>query len=231
MTGNEARRRRSSGAALCLSALLVLGAGLSGCAQDDPDEPPAAAATPATRVCDGALDEAAAKALERLGGTQGFYESPGENPAGEPYTFAFSKAVASLRDGLTRYAGCGIHLTNGTKDSRPISFWIEAREDPLRKEGPDRRPERVTYYPLGVYADTRDGTSALLQFRCRVGKAGHTRPYLAVQMSHPDAKAPESATSKDRMTVLTSFARTLADELGCAGEARLPAEAPDPVSS
>ncbi|MFF2773765.1 hypothetical protein ACFVU3_02550 [Streptomyces sp. NPDC058052] len=207
--------------------MALVAVGLSGCSQE-PEEPPAPAATSAARVCDGAFDAPAAKALERIGGTEGFYEAAGETSDGERRTFAFSRAAASLRSGPPKYTGCAIRRANAGKDSRPISFWIEARERPPRKEDAGGEPDSVAYYPLGVHAETRDGDSALLFFRCRTGNTERSYPYLAVQMVDLSTESAERTTSRDRMTVLASFSRTLADSMGCADEARLPQQVPAP---
>ncbi|MFE3517051.1 hypothetical protein [Streptomyces sp. NPDC059166] len=41
--------------------------------------------------------------------------------------------------------------------------------------------------------------------------------------------APDG-TDKDQITVLTAASRALADELGCAAQAKLPTEVPDALS-
>ncbi|MFG2717984.1 hypothetical protein ACGFW5_06720 [Streptomyces sp. NPDC048416] len=87
---------------------------------------------------------------------------------------------------------------------------------------------RLTYFPMGALAYAQGGTMATVYFACRTRGNGRETPYVRAS-SISNGQLAGDSPAKDALTIVNSVSRRLADELGCANEAGLPATVPDPV--
>ncbi|MFE9119809.1 hypothetical protein [Streptomyces sp. NPDC007172] len=192
---------------------------------------PETKSTPASALCAGTLDTAAADALHRLAGTDKFTEDSGGGASGRPRQFSLKWATAHLHDDGIRPAECGIQKAKSygeywafnldftavpslpTRDRTAASF-------PVTRFGP------LTYFPLGATAYVQ-GNLATLYFTCRTRGNGEETEYVEAHSS-TEGHIEGSSKAKDRITILNSVSRRLAKELGCESEANLPTVVPDP---
>ncbi|MEU9099349.1 hypothetical protein [Streptomyces sp. NPDC048361] len=85
----------------------------------------------------------------------------------------------------------------------------------------------TTFIPVGASAYTEGSTYTTLYFKCHAqGGDGETQFVRASMISPQRLKG--NSQIKDRVTILNSVSRRLAEELGCAADASLPATVPDP---
>lgn len=184
----------------------------------------------AREVCDGTLSPPASAALERLAEDEGFHESTPRTLNG------VVRELSRLwkRNNPRQYAEyatlCLLEDTDSIYPALVIEFrWSDV--DP-RKMSPERglKPE-LTYYRIGVRAESSRRYGARLEFACEGPKQPETgakwiEAHLTVAYRHAD---PE-AQAKDQMLILHSASRRLAAALKCS-DANLPAS-PDlrPIS-
>lgn len=184
----------------------------------------------ASQVCDGTLDTAAVTALERLGGTDRFTELQGTKAPGTPYKFSLELAARTLHDKPTEKNVCLIYKADGENDFPllDISFHAQKSHPDLAEE--DKASDSgEMFFPLGLFASAQgdDGTS--LYFACPTEGSDGKTPYVKAEMY--SARGQVNPDGKGRMTVLNSVSRALAEELGCATQAKLPAEVPDALAT
>jgi hypothetical protein len=229
-------RRRQCGRyvrrALLAAVTLVVTVGVTSCSDNGSGsgngngKEPEAARTPASRICDGTLDKAAVAALKRLGGRDSFQELTGKTSKGEPNAFSLSRAAAHLHDGVELRSRCSVYVPGSYAPLVQVDF--KAMKDHPTKEGIKKvATYPVTFYPMGVYATTSQGNSTVLYFRCPTKGAEGDTPYVDAGIFSSVGERKEQSTSKDRMTILNSVSRRLADKLGCADAADLPPTVPD----
>ncbi|MBV7669015.1 hypothetical protein STHAL_05845 [Streptomyces halstedii] len=180
----------------------------------------------APQVCDGALSSAGAEALERIGGTGRFTEI---RIADDPdYRWSLKQAVKDLQADYTDVHKCLLYKASDKSGLPLVTFRFSSdsqHPDPAEDEDTDR-----LLFPIGLYAaaDKNFGTS--LYFACPVeGSEGRT-PYVKAEMYSAKNQVDPASTAEDRMTVLNDVSRALAQEAGCASEAKLPARLPAPTS-
>lgn len=226
-SGRRAGRSLLHRCCVVAAAAVTAVAGLSACSDDD--KSPQDSATPASRICDGALDAPAVRALERLGGTDGFEELTGKTSAGQPNRFSVSRAAAHVHDDVQLRSRCTVYKSGDTSGAPLIQVDFQATdshptEAAVLKEDPKAE---LTFYPLGVYAATSDENSTSLYFACTTKGAKGTTKYVDAGIFSTSSQLKGDSTSKDRMTILNAVSRRLATKLGCADEAHLPSSVPD----
>lgn len=222
------RRRRLVTRSVAAAATIAALAGLSACS-DDKDDSPDASATPAGRICDGALDEPAVAALKRLGGTDAFEELTGKTAGGQPNRFSLSRAAAHLHDGTELRSRCTVYVPGDNSGAPLVQLDFQAADKPPTRSGVEKAdPDKQrTYYPLGAYAATTEENSTVLYFACPTKGKDGTKPYVDAGVFSSANQLKGHSTSKDRMVILNSVARHLAEKLGCADKAQLPSTVPD----
>ncbi|MFJ1597196.1 hypothetical protein [Streptomyces sp. NPDC088261] len=211
-------------------AVLFGAAGCSGGSGDD--TPPGVTAE---QVCDGALDTAGAEALRRLGGTDRFTELTGTTEAGQPNAFSVARAAKHLHDEVGLRSRCTVYRA-GDRSGRPlVELDFKAASRFPGRGTVEKGARDLTYYPLGVLAYTKEANSTSLYFRCPTkgtgtAAAGTTAgtPYVNAGLFSTPARIEGGTSGEDRMTVLNSVSRRLADVLACADEAGLPERVPVP---
>ncbi|MHC5903377.1 hypothetical protein ACVNF4_05610 [Streptomyces sp. S6] len=205
---------------------LAVGMTLSLCActkESGENRPPRLSAD---QVCDGALDTEGRAALTRLSDVKEFEELTGKNDAGEPSKFSLVRATKHLHDRYEARSRCDIYKTGKGNDFPFVSIDFMASEHSLKpsKEG---RPKSVLFNVGSYAAVTENG--ALLYFNCATkGSAGSfvgDTPYVKGDMYSTSSAARDP---RDRMVILNSLARAVAEKLGCTAEADLPAKVPTP---
>ncbi|HEY8997006.1 MAG TPA: hypothetical protein VIM60_03865, partial [Edaphobacter sp.] len=194
--------------ALAVGMTLSLGACT---AESEGDKPPSLSAD---QVCDGALDAEGRAALTRLSDANSFEELTGENNAGEPRKFSLARAAKHLHDEYGARSRCDIYKTGKGNDFPVLSIDFMASKHSL-KPSKERRPESVLFN-VGSYADvTKNG--AYLYFNCAtkgsVGSFVGDTPYVKGEMFSTSFAARDP---RDRMVILNSLARAVAEEVGCA---------------
>jgi hypothetical protein len=214
---------RQSSSAAAVTAL----AGVSACSGsgDKKDDSPDASSTPASRICDGALDQSAVAALKRLGGTDSFQELASGGARG----FTVDRAATHLHDAVGKRSKCSVYLPDGKSDAPLIELDFQASDDYPSKSAVKKQEfgKNLVFYPIGVYAGTSDENSTTLYFACSTKGKDGTKKYVDAGAFTSADQLKGHSTSKDRMTILNSVARHLADKLGCADEAKLPTSVPE----
>ncbi|MFE7748069.1 hypothetical protein [Streptomyces sp. NPDC057428] len=203
--------------ALC-GALVV--AVLTGCSTDGPEQPKE---LPASQICDGSLGPSGESALKRISGTDRFTELDGSNEAGDPNAFSLPLAAQHLHDDLSDRNQCQPYKADN--DFPVLSIDFEARDshsDPTNVSADD-----LSIYPLGRFAVTHKGGGATLVFSCPTEGGGESTPYVRARLTVTKGQVGPDSTDKDQMAVLAAVSRALAEELGCAAQAKLPAVVPD----
>ncbi|WP_330461135.1 hypothetical protein OIB37_32275 [Streptomyces sp. NBC_00820] len=203
---------------------------VGGCSDDsgkgDGREPNANMA--ASKVCEGTLDHSAAAALQHLSGVDRFDELTGTNEAGESNTFSLSGAVGHLHDEYLERSACRVYKS-GDGSGEPlleVRFSASVNHPPSPEAGGDR-----VSYLLGVYA-LAGPTGADLFFRCptkptRDGAVVGDTDYVKAEMAAPAGRMRGDSVDRDRMVILNSMARSVAEAAGCASTAALPAQVPE----
>ena len=199
---------------------------ISGCS-DATDKGPSGA--PATQICDGALDKAAADSLRHLAGTDEFTELTGTTDANEPYKFSVERAAAHLHDQLEKRSRCILYKAEDKSGHPLIEMDFEAISDyPDQADAPKGGSKGQIIYPMGVFAVTNGNYGASLFFQCSTkGTKGLTQ-YVKASMFSSGDQLEGNSTSKDRMTILNSVSRHLAAQLSCSDKAKLPSGVPEP---
>ncbi|WP_143079047.1 hypothetical protein [Streptomyces monashensis] len=182
----------------------------------------------ASTICDGTLDTEAAGALQRLAGTNRFEEGTGTNEAGEPRKFSLRNTVEHLHDEYRKRGACWVY-TAGDDSGEPL-LEIRFSASSSHPSASQKESSGQTRYPLGVYANTGP-TGADLFFQCTtkapskdayIGDA----KYVKAELLSTATKIQGDSSDKDRMLILNSISRKLAQEAGCASEADLPTTVP-----
>ncbi|MFH9133268.1 hypothetical protein [Streptomyces sp. NPDC017524] len=178
----------------------------------------------AEQVCDGTLRESAQQALRRVSGTDRFTELTGRDASGEPGTFSLELAAKHLHGKIGERLDCNVYRADDDSGHPQLEVEFEPRADrPDMSKDDEHLP-----FALGVHAYVKGDGGAYLYFSCSTeGKQGKAS-YVKASMFTVAGVDPAS-TPKDRMTVLNDVARGLANELGCADEAALPDQVPEPV--
>ncbi|MFF4042158.1 hypothetical protein [Streptomyces sp. NPDC001816] len=219
--------------ALCFTAVAVL---VGGCSDDSgkghTSEPNTGVV--ASKICDGSLDSQAATALQRLSGTDRFDELTGTNEAGEPNAFSLNRAVKHLHDEYLKRSACWVYKS-GDESGTPlleIRFLASSNHPSSSEKQPGS--DRVRY-PLGVYA-LAGPYGADLFFRCPTkpttddAAIGSTN-YVKAEMTAPADHMRGGSVNKDRMMILNSMARAVAEAAGCPSTAALPKQVPEAKDS
>ncbi|WP_446040700.1 hypothetical protein [Streptomyces sp. SID1121] len=208
------------------TVVLLVAVGCSG--EPDHSAPPGVTAE---RVCDGALDTAGAEALKRLGGTDRFTELTGTTEAGQPNAFSVARAAKHLHDDTALRSRCTVYQAGDTSGRPLVELDFKAASRFPGRGDVESGARDLTYYPMGVLAYTKQENSTSLYFRCTTtgkGNAAAATPYVNAGLFSTPAQIEGDSTGKDRMTVLNSVSRRLADVLACGGEAGLPERIPVP---
>ncbi|MEV6056428.1 hypothetical protein [Streptomyces sp. NPDC052107] len=177
-------------------------------------------------ICDGTLDAAAVEALQRLAGTSRFDEGTGANEAGEPRKFSLRNAVEHLHDEYRKRSACWVYKTGDDSGEPLLEIRFSASNSHPSATQKKESSSHQTTYPLGVYANAGpDGAD--LFFRCATkapskdSNISDTK-YVKAELYSAAAKMRGDSIDKDRMVILNSVSRKLAQEAGCATEANLP---------
>ncbi|MFH8775230.1 hypothetical protein [Streptomyces sp. NPDC017958] len=219
--------------ALCFTAVAVLVGGCSnGSGKGDRREPNTDVA--ADRICDGTLDSAAAAALRRLSGTDRFDELSGTNEAGEPNAFSLSRAVKHLHDEYLKQSACRVYKSGDESGTLFLEVRFSASSNHPASSEKQSGGDRVRY-PLGVFAQA-GLYGADLFFRCETkptsenAAIGSTN-YVKAEMTAAANRMRGDSVNKDRMVVLNSMARAVAEDAGCTSSAALPTQVPEAKDS
>lgn len=203
--------------------LLVLGITLFalGCIDSSEKEPTGLSAQ---QLCDGTLAAEARGTLTRISGAKRFTELSGDNEAGEPNEFSTARAIKHLNDETNYRSKCRIYKAGGDNDFPLIEIqFLAAKQHPALLAKPTRQ---LIPFELGSYAAVGKN-GAELYFKCATRQAGTPStgdtPYIKAEMTSPSfgMNAP-----RDRMVILNSISRAVANKAGCASEAALPAAVP-----
>jgi hypothetical protein len=213
---------------LAITAVMLLVGGCSDSSGKGEAEGPVAGVS-ASKICDGTLDASAAEALHRLAGTDRFDEATGTNEAGEPRTFSLENAVRHLHDEYGKRSACWVYKTSDASGEPLLEIRFSASRGYPSSTEKDSSGDKARY-PLGVYAQVgRSGAD--LFFKCST-KAPSAQAYIAdtmyvkAELFSDTAKLRGDSVDKDRIVILNSVSRRVAQEAGCASEASLPAEVP-----
>jgi hypothetical protein len=187
------------------------------------------AGTPASNLCDGSLDAAAADALQRLAGAERFEEATGVNQAGRSNKFSVSRSVKHLHDEYRNQSECSIYQIG---DDKPL-FQVRFSASASYPSGNGDSGERKTRYPIGVFAQV-GSNGADLFFHCptdapaKDAYIGDT-DYVKAEMYRDTYRLRGDTEARDVMVILNSMARAVAEAAGCASQAGLPTRVPDAV--
>ncbi|MFI1802206.1 hypothetical protein ACH415_01105 [Streptomyces californicus] len=224
---NEASARTSLRWAACWAALIV---GATGCS-DGGDGGTKQTVRSSAQVCDNTLKSSGQAALKSIGGTDRYTELAGNRQNGEPYRFSVSLAAKRLHSEFSKRNKCAVYRADGENDFPLLDINFKPSHAAPKKVSDPGAKE--LFYPLGAFASVNSkpgSTYATLYFACPTqgpdGESSHVMASLFV----PKAQTHPGSTPDDRMAVLNDVARSLAEELGCADEAGLPARVPSPTN-
>ncbi|MBK0376731.1 hypothetical protein I3215_28330 [Streptomyces sp. RB110-1] len=227
MTPRSSKSEASVRTSLRWAALIV---GATGCS-DDGDGGTGQTVRSSAQVCDNALKSSGQAALKSIGGTDRYTELTGNQQNGEPYRFSTSLAAKRLHSEFSKRNKCAVYRADGENDFPLLDIEFEPRLAAPKKVSDPGAKKLI--YPLGAFASVKSkpgSTYATLYFACPTqgpdGESSHVMASLFV----PKAQAHPGSTPDDRMAVLNDVARGLAEELGCADEAGLPARVPSPTN-
>ncbi|MEU3715323.1 hypothetical protein [Streptomyces californicus] len=221
---NGARRAeqsiRTARRAVC--GMLLLTGTMTACVQDDDSSQQHVLS--AAQVCDDVLSPTGRKALELVSGTERFTELTRRNEAGDPERFSVALAAEKLRGKSGDRADCTVYRADDESGHPQVSIEFEPRAS---------RPETLVdreqiSFDLGVHAYVNDDGGTYLYFACTTEGLQGKKSYVKASMFTVQGVAPGSAP-EDRMAILNDVSRALAEQLGCADEAALPARVPEPV--
>ncbi|MFF8732805.1 hypothetical protein ACF073_41025 [Streptomyces sp. NPDC015171] len=208
--------------------MALLAGGCSGHSGKGKSKDPGTGVT-ASEVCDGAFDTSAAEALRRLAGTDTFDESGGSNAAAESPTFSLENAVRQLHDSYEKRSACWVYKS-GDDSGEPLLEirFLASRTHPSSPK--KQSGSTSSTYPLGLYARVGPNGADLF-FRCpteapsRDAFIGDTK-YVKGELFSPAGKMRGDNVDKDRMEILNSVSRKVAQTADCVSEAGLPADVP-----
>ncbi|MCS0605978.1 hypothetical protein NX794_32940 [Streptomyces sp. LP11] len=210
--------------ALAVVAAALLAGGCGGGSSKDTAAAPSSGVD-ASKVCGGALDSAASKALRRLADADRFDGSGGANEAGGSGTFSVQNVVGHLHDEYSKREACWVYKSGDDSGDPLLEIRFSASRTYPTASAEESAVEGVSF-PVGVYA--RVGTSgADLFFRCSTkapsagAYVGDTK-YVKAELFSPAGKIRGDSAARDRITVLNSVSRLVAQKAGCASEADLP---------
>ncbi|MFJ8978445.1 hypothetical protein [Streptomyces sp. NPDC102282] len=176
----------------------------------------------ASQVCDSTLSPAGAAALEHIGGKDGYTELE------DPGRWSLKAAAKRLQESAASGYDCNLYREGDTSGRPLMTIGFTAREShPDPAESAKDKDYDQLFYPLGVYASATGDLATSLFFACPTGRAEGSAPYVKAEMYSAKNMMNAGSTSKDRMTILNDVSRALAEKLGCAAQAKLPAEVPD----
>ncbi|MCT2548985.1 MULTISPECIES: hypothetical protein [Streptomyces] len=203
----------------CLVATGVTACDDGGAGTEEPD------VLSASQVCDGTLTSAGAAALERIGGKGGYTEL--ENSE----RWSLKSAAKGLQEAATSRYECDLY-PEGDKSGHPLMTigFIARKTHPDPVKAAKEKEHDQLFYPLGVYASSTGYLATSLFFECPTKRAEGGTSYVKAEMYSAKNKMNADSTGKDRMTILNDMSRALAEELGCAARAELPAKVPDATS-
>jgi hypothetical protein len=180
----------------------------------------------ASKVCDGAFDAPAAEALRRLAGTDRFDESAGAGKTGEAAAFSLPKAVEALHDAYRRRSACWVYKTGDDTGEPLLEIRFSASQGYPSGAHKESGTDKVTY-PVGRFAQVGPNGADLF-FQCSTkaptegAYIGDTK-YVKAELFSPPGQMRGDTKDHDRMVILNSISRKLAQTAGCAAEADLPA--------
>ncbi|WP_406453826.1 hypothetical protein OH768_14905 [Streptomyces sp. NBC_01622] len=210
-----------TGAVILLATTIL--SGLAGCSSSGNKSP---AGVAAGRVCDSSLDAKAAASLDRISGVSTYDELPGKNDFGEPNKFSLARATAHLGTTLSQRTKCTGYRASDDSGYPLLDITFRRTSYYTNKSNLSRYERSYhTFYPIGLYADTGKRDSASLYFSCPA-KQKNAPKYVTARMYTASDQLAVSDTSKARMTILNSAARSMARALGCSSESGLPANVP-----
>ncbi|WP_406419915.1 hypothetical protein OH809_26925 [Streptomyces sp. NBC_00873] len=186
----------------------------------------------ASQVCDGSLGPSGAAALKRVSTTDRFTELDGTNEIGDPNAFSLPLAAKRLHDDLSDRNLCQPYKADNDSDFPVLRIDFEARashSDP--KKVATKGADDLVVYPLGEFAVTHEDGGATLVFACPTEGGGESTPYVRANLTVTRGQIAPDSMEKDQMAVLNGVSRALAEELGCAAQAKLPAEVPDALAA
>ncbi|MFH9403408.1 hypothetical protein ACH4JS_27200 [Streptomyces sp. NPDC017638] len=210
-----------------IAAVLFTGACGGDSEKEAPEKPGTAVA--ASRLCAGAFDAPAAEALRRLAGTDRFDEATGAGKAGEPAAFSLKKAVEHLHDAYRERSACWVYKTGDDSGEPLLEIRFSASPGYPSGTRKDSGTEKVTY-PVGRFAQVGPNGADLF-FQCSTeapaGDAyiGDTK-YVKAELFSPRGHMRGDSIDRDRMVILNSISRRVAQTAGCASEADLPGAVP-----
>ncbi|MEU8703874.1 hypothetical protein [Streptomyces sp. NPDC048565] len=208
-----------------LSGAVLVAAGATACGEGDGNvEKPDALS--AFEVCDGTLGTAAAAALERLGGTDRFTELQGAKASGVPYAFSLELAAKTVHDKPSEKSDCLIYKADNESDFPLLDISFQARKSHPDLAAEDKASDSgEMFFPLGLFASAKGDQGTSLYFACPTEGADGRTPYVEADMT--SGRGQVNPDGKGRMTILNAVSRAVAEELGCAAQAKLPAKVPD----
>ncbi|MFD3606530.1 hypothetical protein ACFWXA_00410 [Streptomyces atroolivaceus] len=176
----------------------------------------------ASQVCGGTLSAAGVAALEHIGGKNGYTELE------DPERWSLESAAKRLEDSAVSDYECSLYQ-EGDESGRPLMTieFMARKSHPDPAEAAKDREHDQLFYPLGVYASAKGYLATSLFFACPTERAEGKTSYVKADMYSAEKKMNADSTGKDRMTILNDISRAMAEELGCAAQAQLPAEVPD----
>ncbi|QEU74243.1 hypothetical protein CP967_21615 [Streptomyces nitrosporeus] len=203
--------------------MLLIAMGLTAC--DDVRTDKAPEALPASQVCGGTLSAAGAAALRRIGGQEKYTELE------DPGRWSPGTAAKRLEDSADSDYECSLYLEGDDSGTPLMMIGFTARKShPDPSEAAKDPDHGQVLYPLGVYASVGGDTAASLFFECPTKRSEGGTRYVKASMYTSKGKMKADAGGKDRMAVLNDVSRALAEELGCAAKAKLPAEVPEALA-
>ncbi|MFI1187737.1 hypothetical protein [Streptomyces californicus] len=197
------------------------------CTGDGSEEEPTLSSS---QVCDSTLSPSSAKSLERLASTDRFTELTGTNDLGDSEKFSLKVAAKRLYRRPTERNACWIYKAG---DNKGIPFLIIEFEPAAGHPSPEEQVRKANsdrlVYPLGSYAEINGNIGTNLYFACSTKGPEGASPYVWAGMFSSSGQLAPGSAPEHRMAILNDVARAMAEQLGCADEAALPARIPEPV--
>ncbi|MFY4718555.1 hypothetical protein [Streptomyces sp. LaBMicrA B280] len=222
------KRHRFPRPALAAATLALLGVAACGTSDHGTVEPELTAA----QVCGSTLDSSAAAALRRVAGTDRFHELPGTDEAGQPNKFSLKLAAGSLHDDASKRNQCYVTKAEDKTGYPLIQVEFSAEKyHPKADMTSGGGATGKTPYPIGVYAETHERSSATIYFACPTRAPGKDAsptptPYVRGYLFANSPKISPNTGEEDLMVILNPVARAMAKQLGCLSQANLPVHVP-----
>ncbi|MGV9316526.1 hypothetical protein ACWDR0_30715 [Streptomyces sp. NPDC003691] len=194
---------------------MVFALGVTGCSDGATgDGPPGVSAA---ELCDSTLDAGAQAALEKASRIDRFEELPGDE-------FTLDAMAKGLHKGVQQRSICSVYSTDDGDDFPLFTIDVEVRTSSPRTT--PQESKRKLLYAIGTYAAVNGDASAQIFFPCATKGEKGSMPFVRSSMSTPRPLAVES-TADERMAVLNSVSRKVAERLGCGAASRLPQQVPE----